>query len=380
MFFKKRSAAFLALSLVLAGAFFLGALSAQAAAPAAGPAAKTKVRAAFVLLEDKGDQGWTTAHYDGIEYLKRQLGGQVEASYTESVHTPAEAEGVIRDYARQGYDIIFGTTFAYMEAMCKVADEFPQVTFMHCSGFKTRPNLGTYMVRIEQGEYLAGYLAGLMGYRNVGTVATQPIPEVVRGIDAFTLGLVRGLKESRTPFDADRVNTVVWLKSWRDALRETALAEDLAAQKHDLIREMADTSESSRAACGKGVPAIGYGTDSVKYGAACALTSTTFQWGPLYVDIVKKLLAGTWKNDQVFVGFEAGGVGLAPFGRAVPKDVQRKVLALKAKMAKGDDMSFAGPIVDQAGTLRVKKGEKAPDAELLSMRWLVRGVQGALPE
>jgi basic membrane lipoprotein Med (substrate-binding protein (PBP1-ABC) superfamily) len=264
--------------------------------------------------------------------------------------------------------------------MHKVAAEFPKVVFMHCSGFKTRPNMGTYMVRIEHGEYLAGYLAGLMGYRNVGTVATQPIPEVVRGIDAFTLGLVRGLTESKTEFDPGKVNTVVWLKSWRDAVNETALAELLADRGHDLIREMADTSESSRAACLKGVPAIGYGTDSAKYGADCALTSSTFQWGPLYVDIMRKIAAGTWRNDQVFVGFEAGGVGLAPFGKAVPKDVQAKVLALQRKMTKGDDMSFAGPIVDQAGTLRVKQGERAPDAELLSMRWLVKGVSGTLPE
>ncbi|MHC1701955.1 MAG: BMP family ABC transporter substrate-binding protein [Humidesulfovibrio sp.] len=386
MLFKKLSAAVLALGLavVLAATLCLGAVSAQAAVPAANktarPAAKKTVRAAFVLLESIHDQGWTTAHHDGIEHMKKQLGGRVEVSYTENVQTPAEAERVIRGYARQGYDVVFGTTFEHMEPMYTVAGEFPKVVFMHCSGFKTRPNMGTYMVRVEQGEYLAGYLAGLMGYRNVGTVATQPIPEVVRGINAFTLGLVRGLGESGTAFDPGRVNTVAWLKSWRDAVNETALAELLADNKHDLIREMADTSESSRAACQKGVPAIGYGTDSAKYGAACALTSTTFQWGPLYVDIVKKIAAGTWRNDQVFVGFEAGGVGLAPFGKAVPKAVAAKVLALKAKMARGDDVSFAGPIVDQAGTKRVRQGEKAPDKELLSMRWLVRGVAGTLPE
>ncbi|MBU1042386.1 MAG: BMP family ABC transporter substrate-binding protein [Proteobacteria bacterium] len=372
---KKLFAAVLALSLVFAATLCLGASSAQAA----GPAAK-KVRAAFVLLETINDQGWTTAHHDGIEYMKKQLGDQVEVSYTENVHSPADAERVIRNYARQGYDVIFGTTFTYMEAMYKVAGEFPKVTFMHCSGFKTRPNMGTYMVRVEQGEYLAGYLAGLMGYKDVGTVATQPIPEVVRGIDAFTLGLVRGLTESKTKFDADKVNTVVWLKSWRDAVNETTLAEVLIGKKHDLIRQMADTSDSSKAACMKGVAAIGYGTDAAKYGAACALTSTTFQWGPLYTDIVRKIMGGVWKNDQMFVGFEGDGVGLSPFGKAVPKAVAAKVLALKAKMAKGDDMSFAGPIVDQAGTVRVKQGEKAPDKELLSMRWFVRGVSGKLPE
>ena len=372
--FRKSCAAFLALCLVLVLAF-----PAQAAGPAA-PAVKQKIRAAFVLLETIDDQGWTTAHYDGIEYLKQKLGDRVEVSYTENVHTRDEVERVLRDYASQGFDVIFGTTFSYMEAMDKVAGEFPDVVFMHCSGYKTRPNLGTYMVRIEQGEYLAGYLAGLMGFHDVGTVATQPISEVLRGIDAFTLGLQRGLREAKTTFDPAKVNTVVWLNSWRDAVHETALAEALAAKGHDLIREMADTSESSRAACQKGVPAIGYGTDSAKYGAACALTSTTLQWGPLYVDILKKIMAGTWRSEQLFVGFEGGGVELSPFGPTVPQAVAAKVLALEAKMAGGEDRSFAGPIVDQAGTLRVKKGQKATDAELLSLRWLVRGVVGKASE
>lgn len=343
-------------------------------------AAGKKTRVAFVLLGAIDDQGWNTAQHDGMEYMKKKLGAQVEVAYTENIVAPADAERVFRDYARQGYDVIFGTTFGHMEPMYTVAGEFPKVTFMHCAGYKTRPNMGTYMVRIEQGEYLAGYLAGLMGYRNVGTVATQPIPEVVRGINAFTLGLRRGLDEAKATYDADRLNTLVWLNSWRDALNETAQAEGLAARGHDLIREMADTSESSRAACAKGVAAVGYGTDSAKYGAACALTSTILQWGPVYVDVVRKVRAGAWTNEQVFVGFEAGGVGLAPFGKAVPKAVAAKVLALKARMAKGDDMSFAGPIVDQAGAVRIPQGRKATDEELLSMRWFVRGVRGSLPE
>lgn len=353
-------------------ALCLGASNAQAAGK--------KLRVVFVLLESIDDHGWNTAHHDGIEYLKQRLGDQVEVAYIENVAEPGQAERVFRECASQGYDLIFGTTFGHMEPIHKVAGEFPKVRFMHCAGFKTRPNLGAYMVRIEQAEYLAGYLAGLMGFRNVGTVATMPISEVVRGINAFTLGLLRGLAESKTPHDAAKVNTIVWLKSWRAAASETAQAESLAASGHDLIREMADTSDSSIAACRKGVPAIGYGTDSVKYGAACALTSTTFEWGPLYVDIVQTVLAGTWRSEEIFTGFEAGSVALAPFGKAVPKAVAAKVLALKAKMAVGEDMSFAGPIFDQAGAERVKKGGKASDKELRSMLWFVKGVSGNLPE
>jgi len=358
-------------------AALLALLLVTATAPA--QAAGHKTRVAFVLLGGIDDQGWNTAQYEGIQALKKQLGKRVSVAFTQNVADPAQAEAVFRDYARKGYDVIFGTTFSHMEPMLKVAAEFPKVRFMHCAGHKTLPNMGVYMVRIEQGDYLAGYTAGLMGYRNVGTVATQPLPEVVRGINAFTLGLARGLAESGAAFDPARINTVVWLNSWRDAAREKALAEELAAGGHDLIRAMADTSDSSKAACAKGVAAIGYGTDSVRHGAACALTSTTFEWGPVYVGIVRQVMAGTWKSGETFTGFEAGGVGLAPFGKAVPKTVRSKVLALKAKMATGEDMSFAGPVLDQAGTVRVARGAKATDKELLSMDWLAMGVSGALP-
>ena len=361
-------------TLVLAS---LAVLLGAGAQPAA--AASAKLRVAFVLLGSVDDQGWNTAQYEGIQVVQKRLGKRVSVSITQNVADPARAEEVFRDYARKGYDIIFGTTFEYMEPMLKVAAEYPKVRFMHCAGSKILPNLGVYMVRIEQGDYLAGYAAGLMGYKNVGTVATMPIAEVARGINAFTLGLARGLAESGTAHDPERINTVVWLNSWRDAVRENALAEDLIAAGHDLIREMADTSDSSKAACAKGVASIGYGTDSVRYGAACALTSTNFAWGPVYVRIVKQVLAGTWKSGETFTGFEGGGVELAPFGKAVPRAVRRKVLALQAKMAKGDDMSFAGPVFDQAGTLRVPQGAKAPDEALLSMDWLVKGVKGTLP-
>jgi len=358
----------------LAMAVLFGAAFAQPAA-----ASGAKLRVAFVLLGSIDDQGWNTAQYEGIQVLKKRLGKRVSIAFTQNVAGPARAEEVFRDYARKGYDIIFGTTFEYMEPILKVAAEYPNVRFMHCAGSKTLPNLGVYMVRIEQGDYLAGYAAGLMGYKNVGTVATMPIAEVTRGINAFTLGLARGLAESGTAHDPDRINTVVWLNSWRDAVREKALSEELVAAGHDLLREMADTSDSSKAACAKGVASIGYGTDSARYGAACALTSTNFAWGPVYARIVRQVLAGTWKSGETFVGFEGGGVALAPFGKAVPRDVRRKVLALKAQMAKGEDMSFAGPVFDQAGTLRVPRGAKAPDAALLSMDWLVRGVSGTLP-
>jgi len=339
--------------------------------------AKTKV--AFALLWTIDDMGWTTAHYRGIQHLQRELGDKIEVSYTEKV-LAANTEQVLRGYAKAGYDIIFATTFEHMDPCVIVAKDFPKIIFEHCSGYKKNDlNMGNYFIRIEQGEYLAGYMSGLMGFKNVGTVATQPIPEPIRGINAFTIGLLKGLKEAGVPHDPKKVNTVVWLKSWRDATNETLLAETLAGRGHDLIRQMADTPESAVAACRKKVPAIGYGID-VRDQAPCALISTEWNWGVYYVDAVKRAIAGTWKPAEVWWGFEKNAVILSPFHSSVPETVRQKVLAEKALLEKGVDNIFAGPIGDQDGKEMIPKGKKASDQDLLTMRWLVEGVSGKIPD
>ncbi|MBW1962917.1 MAG: BMP family ABC transporter substrate-binding protein, partial [Deltaproteobacteria bacterium] len=189
----------------------------------------------------------------------------------------------------------------------------------------------------------------------------------------------KGLRESSTPHDPKKVNTIVWLKSWRDATNETLLAETLTSRGHDLIRQMADTPESAQAACRKGVPAIGYGID-VSAQAPCALVSTEWNWGVYYVDAVKRVIAGTWKPAEVWWGFEKKGVKLAPFHASVPENVRQKVLAEKALLEKGIDNIFAGPIKDQSGKVKIPAGKKASDQELLTMRWLIEGVSGKIPD
>ena len=359
-------------------AMFLGIIF-IAAAMILTPAAHAKTKVAFALLWTIDDQGWTTAHYRGIEHLKKELGDEIEVSYTEKV-LAANAEQVLRGYAMAGYDIIFATTFEHMDPALIVARDFPNVVFEHCSGYKKNDtNMGNYFTRMYQAEYLAGYTAGLMGYKNVGTVATQPIPEPIRGINAFTIGLLKGLKEAGIKHDPKKVNTVVWLKSWRDATNETLLAETLAARGHDLIRQMADTPESAAAACRKGVPAVGYGVDVHKQ-APCALVSTEWNWGVYYVDAVKRVMNGTWKPDEVWWGFEKGGIKLSPFHADVPIEVKEKVAAEKALLQKGIDNIFAGPIRDQAGRVVIAEGQKATDKDLLTMRWLVEGVSGKIPD
>jgi basic membrane protein A and related proteins len=343
------------------------------------PAVAAKTKVAFALLGTIDDMGWTTAHYRGIEYLKKQLGDRIEISYTEKV-TAANAEQVFRGYAMAGYNIIFATTFEHVDPCLIVARDFPKIIFDHCSGYKkNEPNMGNYFVRMYQAEYLAGYMAGLMGYKNVGTVATQPIPEPIRGINAFTIGILKGLENSGTPHDPKKVNTIVWLKSWEDPTNETLLSETLISLGHDLIRQMADTPQSSQAACRKGIPAIGYGTDVIP-SAPCALVSTAFNWGVYYVDAVKRVIAGTWKPAAAWWGFAKKGVILTPFNASVPRAVQQKVLAEKAILEKGMDTIFAGPVNDQSGNVKIPTGKKASDPDLLTMRWLVEGVSGKIPE
>jgi len=338
-----------------------------------------KTRVAFALLWTIDDMGWTTAHYRGIEQLKKEMGDKIEVSYTEKV-LAANAEQVLRNYAKAGYNVIFATTFEHMDPCVIVAKDFPNVIFEHCSGYKKNDkNMGNYFARMEQGEYLAGYMAGLMGYKNVGTVATQPIPEPIRGVNAFTIGLLKGLKEAKIPHDPKKVNTIVWLKSWRDATNETLLAETLAGRGHDLIRQMADTPESAIAACRRKVPAVGYGIDVTKQ-APCALVSTEWNWGVYYIDAVKRAIAGAWRPGEPFWGFEKQAIKLSPFHSSVPKQVREKVLAEQALLEKGTDNTFVGPLKDQSGKEMIPAGKKAADQELLTMRWLVEGVSGTIPD
>ncbi len=335
-----------------------------------------KIKAGFALLWTIDDRGWTTAHYNGIQYLKEYLGDQVEVIYREKVDGP-DSERVFRELAEAGCDIIFGTTFTHMEPLLRVARDYPNIKFEHCSGYKTAKNLRNYMVRIYQADYLCGYLAGLMGFTNVGTVGTHPIPEPVRGVNAFTIGLLRGLKESGTRH-GEHVNTVVWLNSWADPVKETTLAETLIVRGHDLIRQMADTPDSSLATCLQSVPAIGYGTDAAAWGAGCALTSAVFNWGEYYVKAVRDVIDGTWNNTPYWGGFEQNGVRLAAYGKAVPADVRKKVNAAMEELKKGNDMIFAGPLYAQDGKEIVAAGSKLSDKDLLSMQVLVKGVQGRL--
>ncbi|MCL6611276.1 MAG: BMP family ABC transporter substrate-binding protein [Peptococcaceae bacterium] len=335
---------------------------------AAGDSGKFKV--AFMYVGPVGDAGWTYAHDQGRKYLEKEL-PWVETSYVESVPEGADSERVLTQLAEQGNKVIFATSFGYMDPTINVAKKYPDVVFMHCSGFKTDKNVGTYFGRIYQPRYLTGMVAGKMTKAGkIGYVAAFPIPEVVRGINAFTLG-VRSVNPNA------RVQ-VVWTNTWYDPAKEKDAAKTLLDAGCDVIAQHQDTPGPQQAAEEKGKYGIGYNSDMSKYAPKAVLTSAVWNWGPFYVKTVQAVRDKTWKSDQYWGPMSDKIVDLAPFGPMVPDDVKKLVEDARQKILSGQWDVFTGPVKDQAGTVRVPAGQKMSDKDMLSFDWFVEGVEGTI--
>jgi len=349
----------------------VGLFAALALASAAG--AQEPLKIGFVYVSPIGDAGWTYQHELGRRQLEAALGAKIKTSFVESVPEGADAERVIRQFASGGHNLIFTTSFGYMNPTVKVAKQFPKVTFEHATGYKTAKNLGTYLARFYEGRYLTGIVAGKVTKSNiVGYVAAFPIPEVVRGIDAFTLGL-------RSVNPAAEVR-VIWVNSWYDPGKEREAAETLIAQGADIVTQHTDSTAPVQAAEDKGVHAIGYHSDMSKYGPKAHLTAATHVWGDFYIKTAKAVLDGTWKSAEVWGGIKEGMIELAAFGPGVPQDVRDLVKAKEAEIAAGTLHPFAGPVKDQDGNVKIPAGSTMSDKDMLAIDWYVEGVVGKLPK
>jgi len=340
-------------------------------APAAG-----KLKVAFVYIGPPGDLGWTYEHERGRKMLEEKLAGKVETTAIESVPEGPDAARVIRQYAQQGYNMIFTTSFGYMDPTIEVAKEFPNVYFEHCSGYKTADNVATYFGRIEEPRYLSGMVAGKMTQSNIiGYVAAFPIPEVIRGCNAFTLG-VRAVNPKAQV-------RVVWTNTWYDPVKEREAAVALLDQGADIIAQHQDTTEPQKAAAERGKLSIGYDSDMSKFVGDTVLTSPVWNWGNYYVATVQDVLDGKWKTHQYWGGMKEGAVALAPLSSKVPQDVKDLVMAEAAKFTSGEKTEFdifTGPLKDNTGTERVAAGQKMTAEEILNMDWFVEGVVGSIPK
>jgi basic membrane protein A len=337
-----------------------------------GPAkaeAKEAQKAAFIYVGPIGDLGWTWEHDRGRKALEEKLGDKIETTYIESVPEGPDAARVIRQYAQQGYKVIFATSFGYMDPMVEVAQDFPNVYFEHCSGYKTAPNMSTYFGRMYQPRYLSGIVAGKMTKTNViGYVAAFPIPEVIRGINAFTLGA-----RSVNP---DIQVRVVWTSTWFDPVKEREAAVALLDAGADLIAQHQDTTEPQKAAKERGLLSIGYDSDMRGFVGDSVLVSPVWNWGAYYVDTVEAIFNGTWKTHQYWGGLKDGIVKLSNFSPKVPQEVRDMIAAKQEAILEGTWDVFYGPIIDQGGTQVVPASGKMDDGEMLNMSFFVEGVIG----
>ncbi len=330
-------------------------------------AADQEMKVGFIYVSPTGDAGWSYAHDVGRQKIDAMDG--VTTSFVEAVPEGPDSERVMQNMARKDFDLIFATSFGYMDPMLKVAKQFPDIAFMHCSGFKTSDNMGNYFGRMYQARYLSGIVAGSMSKSNIlGYVAAFPIPEVIRGINAFALGV-----QSVNPEASVRV---VWTKTWYDPATEKEAAKSLLDVGADVIAQHQDSPGPQEAAQEKGVYSIGYNSDMASFAPKAHLTAPVWDWGPYYTKVVEAVKNGTWKAESVWPGLEESIVDLAPFGPMVPADVQDKVNGLKGEIAAGKKKVFVGPIKDQKGTVKYADGVAATDQELLGMTWFVEGVVG----
>ena len=325
------------------------------------------VTVGFIYVGPIGDGGWTYAHDQGRLYLEEQLG--VKTIYKESVPETQDVEQEMRNMIDQGATVIFATSFGYMDFMEKVSAEFPEVAFLHCSGYKTTDNMANYFGRIYQARYLSGIVAGMKTETNkIGYVAAFPIPEVIRGINAFTLGA-----QSVNP---DVEVEVVWTSTWYDPAKEKEAAIAALDNGADVIAQHQDTAGPQQAAEERGLWSVGYNTDMSAMAPKAYMTAPVWNWGPYYVEQVQAVIDGTFASHAYWGGMEDGIVALAPLTENAPEGAKEAVDAATAKILDGSELVFDGPITNQAGEVAVAEGAVMTDGEMLNMMWFVEGVIG----
>jgi len=353
----------------LAAVLFAAVLSLSAFSTASAD----KLKVGFIYIGPPGDHGWTYAHDQGRLMLEEQLGDQVETTFVEGVPEGPDAERSIAKLAETGHKLIFTTSFGYMEPTLKVAKRFPDVKFEHATGYKQADNVATYSARFYEGRYVQGQIAAEMSKTGViGYIASFPIPEVVRGINAFMLGA--------QTVNPDMKVKVVWVYTWYDPGKEADAAKVLMDQGADIITQHTDSTAAIQAAAARGVKAFGQASDMIHFAPDTQLTANMNTWGPYYVARTQAVLDGTWTSGDTWHGMGDGMVVMAPFTN-MPYSAQQLGRNTTAALTSGALHAFTGPIYNQAGKLMVPAGEVAADFPMLAqMQWYVQGIDDKLPD
>jgi basic membrane protein A and related proteins len=328
--------------------------------------------AGFIYVGPVADYGFSHQHDLGRQAAQKALGDKVKTTYVESVKEGPDAERVIREMATAGNGIIFTTSFGFMNPTIKVARQFPQVRFEHCTGYKRSKNVATYNIRFYEGRYVQGVIAGKMSKSGiVGYVGSVPIPEVVMGMNSF----IRGM---RTVNPNGKIK-IVWINGWYDPGKESDAAKALIDQGADMIAQHTDSAAPLQVAEERGVHGFGQASDMIKFAPKAQLTSSVDHWGDYYTQRIQAAMDGSWKTQDVWGGLAAGMLLMAPFTN-MPDDVAQAAQAAVDGIKSGKIIIFKGPINDQDGKVKVADGTQLSDDEVLGMNWLAEGVEGKLPQ
>ncbi len=357
-FMKYFSASFLFISMVITSSIAIAA----------------DYKVGFIYIGPPGDHGWNYQHDVGRKAVDEAFGDKVETFFQENVPESADAERVMTQMALSGADMIFATSFGYMEPVLNVAKKFPKVKFEHATGYMTADNVSTYSARFYEGRTVAGHIAGKMTKSNtIGYVASYPIPEVVRGINSAYLAAKKA--NPNVEFK------VIWIFTWYDPAKEADAAKTLISQGADVILQHVDSSAIMTVAEEAGVYAFGQASDMSAFGPNAHLTAIINGWAPYYVKKVKQGMDGTWKGaEQTFDGIGAGMVIIGPLSDKIPDSVKKEAMEIRDGIASGTLHSFTGPINKQDGSPWLKAGETADMGTLLGMNFYVEGIEGDIPQ
>ena len=342
--------------------------------------AADKVKVGFVYLTTPGDHGWTYAHEVARQDVEKHFGDKVETTFVENVPEGPDSARVIRELAKQGNDIIFTTSFGYMDHTIKVAKEFPNVKFEHITGYKRSPNVATGNIRFYEGRYVQGVVAGLMTKSNkIGYLASFPIPEVIQGINAFGIGLRSVNPKAEV--------SVIWVNSWYDPVKEADAAKVHIAEGADILAQHTDSPAMLQTAQKAGVHGFGQSSDMKAFAPKAQLFSSVNNWGPYYISKIQQMMDGKWSTGDgpdhwagnTWVGMADDYLVLSPFEN-MPSDVAAAAAKAAADIKSGKNKIFTGPIKDNSGKIRVPAGKTLNDGELFqTLDYYVDGISGKIP-
>ncbi|PZQ50452.1 MAG: BMP family ABC transporter substrate-binding protein [Rhodovulum sulfidophilum] len=334
-----------------------------------------KVKACFIYVGPVGDGGWTFQHDQGRQAVVAEYGDKVETVYQENVPEGADSERVMTQMALSGCDIIFATSFGYMDAVNSVAKKFPNVKFEHATGYKREsPNVSTYDARFYEGRAVMGTIGGMMTKSNkIGYIGSFPIPEVIQGINSSYL--------AAKAVNPDVTISVVWAYTWFDPAKEADAAKALIEQGVDVILQHTDsTAPLAEAAKTPGVIGFGQASDMAEYKPSPRVSAIIDNWAPYYVERVGALLDDSYEQGATWAGIADGEVQIGDITEAVPAEVKAKAEEVKAAIAAGTLHAFTGPINKQDGSPWLAEGEVPDDGTLAGMNFYVEGIEGAIPQ